>query len=87
MTQAMGEFGGEELKIELVDAVPRSRSAKPGASKATTSSPKMTRAGRTFDDAIAWRSGFLDLMGYKFTNMKIHDVPYRALLPERLMGC
>ncbi len=46
-------------------------------------------AGRKFDDAIAWRSGFLDLggqQGAKFVKMKIHDVPYRAILPEKLDG-
>lgn len=46
-------------------------------------------AGRTFDDAVAWRSGFLDLGGQKggkYVKMQIHDVPYRALLPEKLDG-
>jgi ribulose 1,5-bisphosphate synthetase/thiazole synthase len=46
-------------------------------------------AGRTFDDAIAWRSGFLDpggQRGAKFVKMKVHDVPYRAILPEKLDG-
>ena len=46
-------------------------------------------AGRTFDDAVAWRSGFLDLGGQKggkYTKMKVHDVPYRAILPEKLDG-
>ena len=45
--------------------------------------------GRTFPDAIAWRSGFLDLGGQKggkYVKMQIHDVPYRALLPEKLDG-
>ncbi len=45
--------------------------------------------GRTFEDAIAWRSGFLDLGGQKdgkYVKMQIHDVPYRALLPEKLDG-
>jgi succinate dehydrogenase/fumarate reductase flavoprotein subunit len=45
--------------------------------------------GRTFEDTIAWRSGFLDLGGQregKFVKMKVHDVPYRALLPEKLDG-
>jgi ligand-binding SRPBCC domain-containing protein len=35
--------------------------------------------GRIFDDAIAWRSGFLDPGGQKganFVKMKIHDVPF-----------
>jgi hypothetical protein len=46
-------------------------------------------AGRTFEDAIAWRSGFLDLggqQGGKYVKMKVHDVPYRAIVPEKLDG-
>jgi ribulose 1,5-bisphosphate synthetase/thiazole synthase len=46
-------------------------------------------AGRTFEDAIAWRSGFLDpggQKGAKFVKMQIHDVPYRAIVPEKLDG-
>ncbi len=46
-------------------------------------------AGRSFEDAIAWRSGFLDLGGQKggkYVKMQIHDVPYRAILPEKLDG-
>ena len=45
--------------------------------------------GRTFEDAIAWRSGFLDpggQIGTALTRMKIHDVPYRAIVPEKLDG-
>lgn len=45
--------------------------------------------GRTFDDAIAWRNGFLDTGGQQggaYTKMKIQDVPYRAILPEKLDG-
>jgi ribulose 1,5-bisphosphate synthetase/thiazole synthase len=46
-------------------------------------------AGRTFPDSVAWRSGFLDLGGQKggkFFKMQVHDVPYRAILPEKLDG-
>ena len=46
-------------------------------------------AGRRFDDAIAWRSGFLDpggQRGARFGKMRIHDVPYRAIVPEKLDG-
>ena len=46
-------------------------------------------AGRTFEDAIAWRSGFLDTGGQKggaYTRMKVHDVPYRSILPLKLDG-
>jgi ribulose 1,5-bisphosphate synthetase/thiazole synthase len=45
--------------------------------------------GRTFEDAIAWRSGLLDLggqIGTEVTRMKIHDVPYRAIVPEKVDG-
>jgi ribulose 1,5-bisphosphate synthetase/thiazole synthase len=45
--------------------------------------------GRTFEDTIAWRSGFLDLGGQKggkYVKMQIHDVPYRAMVPEKLDG-
>jgi succinate dehydrogenase/fumarate reductase flavoprotein subunit len=47
------------------------------------------KKGRTFEDAIAWRSGFLDPggeRGAQFTSMLIHDVPYRAILAEKLDG-
>jgi succinate dehydrogenase/fumarate reductase flavoprotein subunit len=46
-------------------------------------------AGRMFEDAIAWRSGFLDTGGQKggaYTKMKVHDVPYRSILPLKLDG-
>jgi ribulose 1,5-bisphosphate synthetase/thiazole synthase len=46
-------------------------------------------AGRSFEDVIAWRSGFLDLGGQKngkYIKMQVHDVPYRAILPEKLDG-
>jgi hypothetical protein len=47
------------------------------------------RSGRKFDDAIAWRSGLMDPggeIGGPGGSMKIHDVPYRALVPEKLDG-
>jgi hypothetical protein len=46
-------------------------------------------AGKVFEDAIAWRTGFVDqggIKGIENFRMKIHDVPYRALLPEKLDG-
>lgn len=47
------------------------------------------KKGRSFEDAIAWRSGFLDPggeRGAQFTSMLIHDVPYRSILAEKLDG-
>ena len=47
------------------------------------------RTGGAFEDAIAWRSGLLDPGGQSGTEvarMKIHDVPYRAIMPEKMDG-
>lgn len=41
-------------------------------------------AGRRFDDAVAWRSGYLDIGFVRWEPMQVHDVPYRALVPEKL---
>jgi succinate dehydrogenase/fumarate reductase flavoprotein subunit len=47
-------------------------------------------SGKTFPDVVAWRSGFLDTggqaTGNKYVKMQVHDVPYRAILPEKLDG-
>jgi hypothetical protein len=43
-------------------------------------------SGRRFEDGIAWRSGFLDIGYVRFSKMRIHDVPYRAIIPEKLDG-
>jgi hypothetical protein len=46
-------------------------------------------AGRTFEDSVAWRSGFVDLggqTGVPMTKMKVHDVPFRSILPEKIDG-
>jgi hypothetical protein len=43
-------------------------------------------SGRRFADAIAWRSGMLDIGFTRYEPMKVHDVPYRALVPEKLDG-
>ncbi len=88
ITEAMRQFGGEHLKdIEMVGtssqiAVRETRRLK-GLYVLTEED---AANGSTFDDTIGWRSGYLDLMGYKFTNMMIHDVPYRALIPEKVDG-
>jgi hypothetical protein len=85
----MREFGGEEVKdIELVAAgdqiaVRETRRLK-GEYVLTEDD---AYSGRKFDDVIAWRSGYLDLMGLMpLTDMKIHDVPYRSILPVKVDG-
>jgi ribulose 1,5-bisphosphate synthetase/thiazole synthase len=88
MVQAMREFGGADLaNIELIGAGPQlgvreTRRVK-GAYVLTEDDAKF---GRQFADAIAWRSGFLDIGFVRFEKMKTHDVPYRAILPEKLDG-
>lgn len=47
------------------------------------------RTGRKFEDTIAWRSGLMDPggeIGGPGGSMKTHDVPYRALVPEKMDG-
>jgi ribulose 1,5-bisphosphate synthetase/thiazole synthase len=88
MVQAMREFGGEELKdIELIGTgtqigVRETRRVK-GLYILTEED---ALRGQKFDDVIAWRSGFLDIGFVRLSQMKIHDVPYRAILPERIDG-
>jgi hypothetical protein len=88
MTLAMREFGGEELKdIELIGSgtqvgVRETRRVK--GPYVLTEQDALT--GQKFDDVIAWRSGFLDIGFVRFSKMKIHDVPFRAILPEKLDG-
>ena len=88
MTLAMREFGGDELKdIELIGTgtqmgVRETRRVK-GPYVLTEQD---ALEGRRFDDVIAWRSGFLDIGFVRLSRMKVHDVPYRAILPEKLEG-
>jgi ribulose 1,5-bisphosphate synthetase/thiazole synthase len=88
MALAMREFGGEELKdIELIGTgtqvgVRETRRVK-GPYVLTEQDALI---GRKFDDVIAWRSGFLDIGFVRLSKMKIHDVPYRSILPVKLEG-
>lgn len=88
MTQAMREFGNGDLKnCEIVGAstqigIRESRRIK--GEYVLTEEDAVN--GSRFDDVIAWRSGWLDIGYVKISQMKIHQVPYRALLPERING-
>ena len=88
MAQAMREFGGEALKdLELIGTGPQVGVRETRRVKGLyVLTEEDALAGRKFEDAIAWRSGFLDIGFVRFEKMKIHDVPYRALLPEKLDG-
>jgi len=88
MVQAMRQFGGEILKdIELITTgaqigVRETRRVK-GLYVLTEEDAK---SGRKFEDAVAWRSGFLAIGFVRRERMKIHDVPYRAIIPEKMDG-
>lgn len=88
MTEAMREFGGGELaKCELVGAstqigIRESRRIK--GSYIITEEDSIN--GKRFDDVIAWRSGWLDIGFVRVSQMKIHQVPYRSIVPEQVDG-
>jgi hypothetical protein len=88
MVQAMRESGDDRLKdMEICGTSPQigvreSRRVKGGY--VLTEEDAMQ--GAKFDDVIAWRSGYLDIGWVRFSRMKIHQVPYRAILPEKING-
>ncbi len=88
MMEAMREFGGGDLKkCEIVGAstqmgVRETRRIK-GAYVITEED---SLNGKKFEDVIAWRSGWLDIGFTKLSLMKIHQVPYRAIVPEQIDG-
>jgi len=91
MVQALRESENPDLqRIEWVAAGPQTSVRETRRVKgAYVVTEEDAMAGRTFQDAVAWRSGFLDLGGQKggkYVKMQVHDVPYRALLPEKLDG-
>ncbi len=88
MIQSMREFAGGDLKnCEMVGAstqigVRESRRVK--GEYILTEEDALN--GQRFDDVIAWRSGWLDVGFTRLSQMKIHQVTYRALLPVKIDG-
>ena len=86
--EALRKYGGEGLReIELVGAGPRigvRESRRLLGEYVLTEENAMK--GTRFDDVVAWRSGNLDIGHVRLARMKIHDVPYRALLPVSVDG-
>lgn len=88
MVQAMREFGQGDLQhCEIVGASPRiavreSRRIVGGY----VLSEQDALEGSRFEDVVAWRSGWLDMGFTRMAQMKIHQVPYRALVPDQLDG-
>ena len=91
MVQALRESENPDLqRIEWVAAGPQVSVRETRRIKgAYVVTEEDAMAGRTFPDSVAWRSGYLDLGGQKggkYVKMQVHDVPYRAILPEKLDG-
>ena len=88
MVQTMREFGQGRIKnCELLGTSPRigvreSRRIQGGYVLCEEDAIN----GARFDDAVAWRSGWLDIGFVRVTQMKVHQVPYRALVPIQVDG-
>jgi len=88
MVHAMREFGGKPLEnVELIGTSPQigvreTRRVKGGY----VLTYEDAKTGRQFDDVVAWRGGRLDIGFVRNEPIKTHDVPYRAILPERTDG-
>jgi len=88
MSEAMREFGFGDIKnCELVGVSPQigvreSRRIQGGY----ILTEEDAQSGKKFDDVIAWRSGFLDIGFVRVTPMRIHQVPYRSIVPEQIDG-
>ena len=88
MAHAIREFGGPDLaNVEICGAGPQmgvreSRRVK-GLYELTEDD---ALKGAKFDDVVAWRTGYLDIGYVRFERMKIHQVPYRCLVPEKIDG-
>ena len=88
MVHAMRDYGGESLSATEIVTTGAQTGVRPwrrikGLYQLTEADSK---TGKKFDDAIAWRSGFLDIGFVRFERMMVHDVPYRCLVPEKLDG-
>lgn len=89
MISAIREFGDDEVRnIELIRTGPQigvRESRRLKGLYVLTEQDAVT--GRKFEDVIAWRSGAIDVGGGVYdAKMKIHDVPYRAIMPEKVDG-
>ena len=88
MLEAAKEFGPSELRnIEICGTGPQIGVRESRRIKGLyVLTEEDAVKGSTFDDAVAWRSGPMDIGFTRYSEMKTHDVPYRALLPEKTEG-
>jgi len=91
MAQALRESDNPDIRqIEWVAAGPQLSVRESRRVKGVyTITEADARSGQKFEDVIAWRSGLMDPggeIGGPGGGMKTHDVPYRAILPEKMDG-
>ncbi|MHC4575568.1 MAG: FAD-dependent oxidoreductase, partial [Planctomycetota bacterium] len=89
MLDSFRRFGGEALKdAELIAAGPQigvRESRRIKGLYVLTEEDGVT--GKKFDDTIAWRAGKIDVGGGVYdADMKVLNVPYRSILPEKVDG-
>jgi ribulose 1,5-bisphosphate synthetase/thiazole synthase len=86
--EALRKYAGEGLKeIEIFGAGPRIgvRESRRLLGEYVLTEENALE-GTMFDDVVAWRSGNLDIGHVRLSRMKIHDVPFRSLLPVSVDG-
>ncbi len=88
IVQALREFGGPAFAAaQLANTAPQVGVRETRRIKGLyLLSEEDAKQGTRFDDAVAWRSGFLDIGFVRYERMKVHDVPYRSLLPVKVEG-
>jgi hypothetical protein len=88
MVRAMREHGGEALAdVEIITAGPQLGIRETRRVKGEyVLTEEDCLAGRAFDDAVAWRSGVLDIGFVRTQPMPTHHVPYRSLVPLDVDG-
>ncbi len=88
MVQVMREFGGPALAdVELIATGPQVGVRETRRVKGDyVLTEEDAKTGRAFEDGVAWRSGFLDIGFVRYERMKVHDVPYRSVVPEKVDG-
>ncbi|MCU0519940.1 MAG: FAD-dependent oxidoreductase [Anaerolineae bacterium] len=88
IVQALREFGGQAFaKVQLAATGPQVGVRETRRVKGLyTLTEDDALSGRRFGDTIAWRSGMLDIGFTRYEPMKVHDVPYGALIPEKMDG-
>lgn len=88
IVRALREFGGPAFRdVQLAASGPQPGVRETRRVKGLyVLTEQDAKTGQRFEDAIAWRSGFLDIGFVRYEEMQVHDVPYRAIVPEKMDG-